>query len=64
MKIKLHALSETRKEENAKKYIFEIRFEGTEEQKEDLHDKLTIFTQDYSARIGRGEAELWNVYAD
>lgn len=64
MKIKLHAFSEEKKEKKVKKYTFVIRFEGTEEQKEDLHDKLTIFTQDYSSRIGRGEAELWDIYEE
>ena len=51
-------------EDTTKKYIFEIIFEGTEEQKEDLRNKLTLFTQDYSARIDRGEAELSDVYED
>lgn len=63
MRIKISRFKE-KGEENVKKYIFEIRFEGTEKQKEDLHNKLTIFTQEYSARIGRGEAELWNIYED
>lgn len=45
-----------------KEYMFEIGFEGTEEQKIDFGNRLTLFCQDYSAKIDRGEAEFWNVY--